>query len=110
MKMPSCESAEVPIKKITEYLLSSTHPRGSQKARWFKALGYKIEKPNELATSLLSLASADVLETEKTDYGTKYVIVGDITGSDGRTAAVHSIWILPTGGSVPRLVTAYPSK
>lgn len=110
MKMPSCESANVPIEKITDYLLSSSHPRGSLKARWFNALGYKTEKPNELAKSLLSLASADVLASEKTDYGTKYVIVGDITGPDGRTAAVHSIWILPNGSSEPRLVTAYPSK
>ena len=110
MKMPNRESADVPIEKITDYLLSPTHPRGALKARWFNALGYRIEKPNELAESLLSLSSADVMETQKTDYGTKYVIVGDLIGPDGRTASVHSIWILPIGGSVPRLVTAYPSK
>ena len=110
MKMPSCKSANVPIEKISDYSLSSSHPRGSLRARWFNALGFKIEKPNELAESLLSLASADVLASENTDYGTKYVIVGDITGPDGRTAAVHTIWILSNGSSEPRLVTAYPSK
>jgi hypothetical protein len=110
MKMPCCASANVPIEKITDYMLSFSHPLGSLKARWFNALGYKLEKPNELAESLLSLASMDVVATVKTDYGTKYVIVGDITGPVGRTASVHSIWILSNGGSVPRLVTAYPSK
>lgn len=100
----------MPIEIITNYLLSFSHPLGSLKARWFNALGYKLEKPNELAESLLSLASADVVASEKTDYGTKYIIVGDITGPGGRTASVHSIWILPNEDSVPRLVTAYPSR
>lgn len=108
--MPSCESANVPIEKVTDYLLSFSHPLGSLKARWFNALGYKLEQPNELAESLLSLACTDVMASEKTEYGTKYVIVGDITGPGGRTASVHSIWILLNGGSAPRLVTAYPSK
>ena len=108
--MPCCASANVPVEKLTEYLLSFSHPLGSLKAKWFNALGYKLEKPNELAESLLSLASMDLMASEKTDYGTKYVIVGNITGPGGRTASVHSIWILPRGSSVPRLVTAYPSK
>ena len=102
--------SECTYKKITDYLLSFSHSLGSLKARWFNALGYKLEKPNELAESLMSLASMDVMALDKTDYGTKYVIVGDITGPGGRTASVHSIWILPNGDSVPRLVTAYPSK
>ena len=102
--------SECTYKKITDYLLSFSHPGGSLKARWFNALGSKLEKPNDLAESLLSLAREEVMASEKTDYGTKYVIVGDITGPGGRTASVHTIWILPEGGSVPRLVTAYPSK
>lgn len=110
MKMPGYESANVPIEKITEYLLSSSHPRGSLKAKWFNALGYRVEKPAELAESLLSLAGADVMSSEQTDYGTKYVIVGELTGPGGRTAGVYSIWMLPDGASGPRLVTAYPSN
>ena len=108
--MPSFETAKVPIEKIAEYLFSSSHPRGSLKARWFNALGYENEKPDELAESLLSLASAGVIESEKTEYGTIYLIIGDIIGPDGRTAFVQSIWIVLNESSEPRLVTVYPSK
>jgi len=110
MKMPYCSSANIAIEKITEYLLSLSHPRGSMKARWFNTLGYDIQKPNELVESLLSLACLDVQASEETDYGTKYVIVGNITGPNGRSAKVKTIWILTVGNVAPKLVTAYPSK
>ncbi len=110
MKMPNYTDAAVPIEKVTDYLLSFSHPRGSMKARWFALLGYSYEKPDVLAESLLTLANQEVLTSEKNDYGTKYVIVGDITGPNGRSAEIFSIWMLTTGSSVPKLVTAYPSK
>lgn len=80
------------------------------KARWFTLLGYTEQKPDELVASLLTLASLDIDGSERTNYGTKYVIVGNVIGPNGNTADVCSIWMLTTGDSVPKLVTAYPSK
>ena len=58
----------------------------------------------------MSLAGTDVIEFEVTEYGTKYSIIGDITGPDGRIASMHTIWIVLNESSEPRLVTVYPSK
>lgn len=82
------------------------------KARWFTLLGYNKQKPNELVESLLELANQDIQTSEETNYGTKtkYVIVGEIKGPNGRAAKIISIWMIPTSDSVPKLVTAYPSK
>ena len=67
--MPNYSAAAVPIEKVTDYLLSFSHPRGSMKARWFALLGYSYEKPNELAESLLTLANLEVLTSEENNYG-----------------------------------------
>ena len=110
MKMPNCTLAKIPIEKISEYLLSASHPRGFAKAKWFNTLGYNLEKPNELVESIMSLACMDIEASVQTDYGTKYVIVGKITGPNGRTAEVKSVWMLIVDETAPKLVTAYPSK
>ena len=110
MKMPHCESAMVPREKVTDYLLSPTHPRGSMKAKWFNALGYSIENFDELIGALKIVARSEVNSTERTQYGTKYIITELISGPNGRPGSVRTIWILPPDSEEPRLVTAYPSK
>jgi hypothetical protein len=40
MEMPNCDRAVVPRKKLTEYLLSTIHPVGKGKAKFFKQFGY----------------------------------------------------------------------
>lgn len=110
MKMPSFETALVPMAKITDYLLSRTHPRGSIKAVWFESLGFVADRPDELAAALSAHASQDVEESERTRYGTKYCLAGDIVGPDGARGRLRSVWIVLHPGEPPRLVTAYPSK
>ena len=110
MKMPFSEAAFVPTAKVTDYLLSRTHARGSTKSVWFEALGFVIEKPDELIEALLVHATHDVEQTEQTRYGTKYRIVGKIVGPNGLDGQLRSIWIVLDGEETPRLVTAYPSK
>jgi len=41
-------------------------------------------------------------------YGRKYVVRGIIRGPDGTMAAIRSVWIVPNGELIPRLVTVYP--
>jgi hypothetical protein len=43
-----------------------------------------------------------------TEYGTKYRVSGSITGPNGRSANVVSVWIIMAGDDTPRFVTAYP--
>jgi len=43
-------------------------------------------------------------------WGLRYEILGPLTGPNGATAWVRSIWIVPAGGTLPRLVTLIPEK
>lgn len=43
-------------------------------------------------------------------YGQKYEILGPLTGPNGNTAWVRTIWIVLTGETVPRLVTLIPAE
>ena len=45
-----------------------------------------------------------------TFYGQKYEILGTLTGPNGNTAWVRTIWIILTGETAPRLVTLIPAE
>ncbi len=45
-----------------------------------------------------------------TFYGQKYEILGTLTGPNGNTAWVRTIWIILTGETGPRLVTLIPAE
>jgi hypothetical protein len=46
----------------------------------------------------------------ETRHGKKYIIDGDIKTQGGKTPVVRTVWIIETGETVPRLVTAYPHE
>jgi hypothetical protein len=62
----------------------------------------------QLAADLRSLASLPAEPLESTEYGTKYAIIGPLTGLNERVAEIVTVWIILTGEDVPRFVTAYP--
>ena len=41
-------------------------------------------------------------------FGQRYVVRGILRGPVRREAGVVTVWIVPTGEDVPRLLTAYP--
>lgn len=98
---------EVPLRKLTEYLLSPTHPVGRHKARFFQALGFTPEEPLRLGEALKQQAR-DALEVQTltTPYGQKWVAEGALAGPT-RRATVRSVWI--ENGPLARLITAYPT-
>jgi hypothetical protein len=72
MKLPA-QDAIIPVAKLTDYLLSPTHPDDSP-------------------------------------YGRKYEILGLLTGPNGTSAWIRTIWIVLTDESLPRLVTLIPEE
>lgn len=99
---------EVPMRKITDYLLASGHPVGRHKARYFRALGFRAEQPEVLAEALKSQArSAAQVLVETTGFGLKWAASGPLQGPAG-TGWIMSIWI--NADSCARPVTAYPGK
>ena len=108
MKLPNSDHASISSGKIRDYLLSAEHPIGRFKARFFRALGYAPEDWERLASDLVSAAQAHDAEPIPSPYGEKFRIIGRLTGPNGRSAEVISVWIRLPGSDAPRFVTAYP--
>ncbi len=111
MKLPNYESAVIPEKKLTGYLLSLTHADGQSKAKFFMRFGFSADAWQIFATALFRHAADNELaKIEETPTGTRYVIEGILPAPDGRSPPVRSVWFIDTGAENPRLVTAYPLK
>ncbi len=111
VKLPNAERVFVPQHKLTDYLLSTTHPSGRSKAAFFARFGFTRSRWESLSDALRSHArDHDVTLTEETPFGTSYAVDGPLTAPDGRTPLTRSVWFIETGEAIPRLVTAYPLK
>ena len=109
MRLPNLANAVVPKAKITEYLLSTTHPVGRFKAEFFVRYGFMLDDRERLADALLRhAADFEVAKVDHTPFGIRYVIEGELISPDGRSPLVRSIWFVESGETLPRFVTAYP--
>jgi hypothetical protein len=110
VKLPNADRAFVPPEKLTDYLLSPTHPVGRLKAPVFWAFGFDAARTNLLEAALLELVrDSEVTKRELTLHGTKYVVDGPLTTPRGEPLLVRTVWIVEMGKTVPRFVTAYPT-
>jgi hypothetical protein len=109
MKLPNIERAVVPGRKITHYLLSTTHRDGRHKAEFFHSFGFKLEAWEELATALLNHArNHEIVEIVPTPFGQNFVIEGALPAPDGRAPKVRAVWFIANGEETATLATAYP--
>jgi hypothetical protein len=109
MKLPNNDSAVIPRRKLTDYLLNEWHEEGRGKALFFEQFGYSINTWEALAAALTMHAQThEVVKVEQTPFGTRYVIEGILDALDGRTPFVRVVWFIDRDSTVPRLVTAYP--
>lgn len=102
--------AIVETHKIEKYLLSSTHPAGRAKAKFFYGFGFDAAKPDILKVALLDHAKNGTITAEQyTDFGYKWTIEGPMNSPDGRSPRILSVWVRADNEIAIRLVTAYPS-
>jgi hypothetical protein len=107
--LPNAAIAVVEASKVREYLLSPSHPIGRFKATVFNALGYEQpDWPRLRDDLLLHGRSGQARLAEATQYGQKYVVSGNVTGPNGRSGRLVSVWLVASEGSAPRFLTAYP--
>jgi hypothetical protein len=107
--IPNADRAAIEPAKLRGYLLSSAHPIGRFKARFFAALGFNADRWAELAEALrIQHLTQDAEPDVATTLGRKYTIRAILNGPNGQSAMVVSVWFIPTGGDVARFVTAYP--
>src|SRR5262245_34894911 len=110
MQLPDKSKARIPLEKVTDYLLSETHAVGKSKAKYFRSYGFNDSNASDLAEGLLAIAqSAQVESSERSPYGTKYIVDGELETPNGVMIQVRTVWIIEHGTEVPRFVTAYPT-
>jgi hypothetical protein len=82
---------------------------GRFKSVFFAALGYSVTQWEVLRNDLLEVAhTADAEMGESTRFGQKYRTHATLVGPKGRSASIVVVWIVRTGESAPRFVTAFP--
>jgi hypothetical protein len=107
--MPHGEEAVVPLRKLTEYLLSERHPIGRSKAAFFRRLGFDQTNVHLFETALLAIArDKEVVEVTASLHGTKYIIDGAPATPFGVSVVMRTVWIVEPNQPQPRFVTAYP--
>lgn len=109
MKLPEAEQAIIERGKIADYLLNPGHPDNGGKAAFFGACGFHRDEWDALAHVFRSLAvTGEITKTLDSPHGMKYILDGKITTLTGHQCWLRTIWIVDSGSSQPRLVTAYP--
>jgi len=83
MKLPNADRGIVPDRKITHYLLSTTHRDGQHKAAFFLSVGFTSEAGK---TRFCAAAHA---------------------APDGRNPNVRAVWFIANDGEIATLATAY---
>lgn len=107
----SAQDAIIPPAKLHDYVLSTSHPDGRGKAEYLARLGYSQADWARLDTDLREQhLSREADPASPSPYGQKYEILGPLTGPNGTTAWVRTIWIILRGETQPRLVTVIPEE
>ena len=109
MKLPHADEAVVPRPKITDYLLSVTHPVGRDKAAFFQQFGFRAEEWSLLADAFrVHVVEHEVTDSQDSPFGIRYAVDGQLETPDGRRPLVRVVWFVDKAASLPRFVTAYP--
>lgn len=95
--MARWHEAEIDDRKILDYLLSTDHPIGADKAAFFTSIGYSREDWTRLRDDLMLMCEqGEVVAEEQTPFGIKYVVDGLVklllagTSSCGRFGSVRN--------------------
>ena len=112
--LPGYEHAVIEDSKLLDYALNPQSERGQHKAQVFeKALGFNLSNYEQLKQAILStLSYHEAKSTKETVFGKKYEVRLPITGPNGRTVDLMTVWQFdrqPDGtfSDFPRLVTLY---
>ena len=106
MRLPHSDEAVLDIRKIEDFCLSPSHPRGRHKARVIReAIDLQRGDAAWLQDALLEVArSSEASRVAADAWGTQWRFDATIR-RQGKSAVVRTIWIVRTGESVPRFVT-----
>jgi hypothetical protein len=94
--------------KLRDYLLRSREDH--DKSGFLALAGYEVGSHERLENDLRSQLLPLVAEAAgQTPYGQKFIIRGDLTGPNGRSLRVLSVWMLDKATGLTRFITLYPN-
>ena len=108
MQLASLGELSIDVRKLEEYCLNPSHPRGRHKARVFlRALGLAQSDAQWLRTALLNTVSdADAVEVDNDRFGLRLQADVHLT-RQGKSAVVRTLWIVEQGVAGVRFVTCW---
>ena len=108
MKLPNATDVRIDERKVRDYLLSPSHPIGRSHALVFAALGFDQRSAAAFISEIRRIAaSSEIAGSEKTSFGDKFLVPGELTGPAGSRAVV-TLWLREYGHKRVRLVTVRP--
>jgi hypothetical protein len=106
--LPNGDRAVLDVRKLEDYCLSPSHPRGRHKARVFRqALGLDQDDAAWLRAALLEAAAAGEAVPATTDAWGMYWQLDVVIRRHRKRAVVRTLWIVRTGEDLLRLVTCW---
>jgi hypothetical protein len=106
--LPNADQAVLDIRKIEDYCLNPSHPRGRHKARVFRhALNLERGDAVWLRNVLLQAARSAEASQIETDAWGAYWRLDIVVRRQDKSAVVRTIWIVRTGENLPMFVTCW---
>jgi hypothetical protein len=107
VKLPS--NPLIAPEKLTHYLL--VQREFDDKSQFLRQAGYVLENWKQLEQDLrLQVLPHDAAPIEQTDYGDLFEIRSALTGPNGKTLFVRTIWMNELRSGVTKFITLYPDK
>lgn len=107
MKLPA--DAIIAPAKLNQYLL--VQRKRNDKSSWLAQAGYSFDNWQTLARDLrVQILPLEATSTDKSFYGQMYEIKGQLTGPNGKTLAVHTVWMTEAATNETKFITLYPDK
>jgi hypothetical protein len=108
MRIPNGKSATVDIRKIEDYCLSPSHPRGRHKARVFRdALDLQRGDAPWLRDALLEAVLSGEASQIATDRWGSHWRMDVLVRRHQKQAVVRTAWIIRAGDDRPTFVTCW---
>jgi len=107
MKFPA--HALIAREKLAGYLLRQLPE--NDKSGFLAQAGYTLAHAERLERDLSDqILTREAQFVEQTEYGGKYSIQGPLTGPNGRTLNVVTIWMTEDATGLTKFITLYPAK
>jgi hypothetical protein len=101
--------AIIPDDKLTRYLL--VYKARNDKSKFLAQAGFTLQNPEALRSALQTLiATHEAIADITNEYGNFYQVSGIITGTNGISLSVITIWLKRQANSNFQFITLKPRK